>query len=322
MASSIDLPSDDDGAFPAPVSPCPDDGIVLPSDDNADSDVEVQPKKQRTGRQTGRQKRRRYAHHDGKSRQELLEANVMVHKRVPCLWEAQVPRHLQGQPRDHIMEVYSPRRVLAVAVDEMELSGEVSADLETGWDFTKLDHRIALVIQVKARRPEVLVLSPPCTLFSTLMNLNWCKMPRATREAKFLEGLLHLEFCCLLMDLQISEGRKVVFEHPQSALSWQNSQLKEIAKLPGVSPVHFDMCEFGLVSPIEGVPLQKATVILSNLPQLLTKLRDKKCKGMHKHKVIQGKEGGILLSTWAQRYPREFCEVIAYSTAEHVHCHA
>ena len=74
MASSIDLPSDDDGAFSAPDDGS-DAGIILPSDDDADSDVEVQLKKQRTGRQTGRQTRRRRAFHDGKSHERKSYIN-------------------------------------------------------------------------------------------------------------------------------------------------------------------------------------------------------------------------------------------------------
>ena len=151
------------------------------------------------------------------------------------------------------------------------------------------------------------------------MNLNWSKLRPHVREAKFKEGVMHLEFCCLLMDLQISEGRKVVFEHPQSSLSWQSPRLTEISELPNIQKINFDMCQFGLTSPVEQIPLRKPTTILTNLPQLCVKLMDKKCKGGHKHKAIRGSEGHIQLSTWAQRYPQQLVEAIASSVAEQVH---
>ena len=115
------------------------------------------------------------------------------------------------------MEVYSARRVLAFSSDFM-LSGSLSADLKTGWDFNKLGHRISFVLEVKARRPHVLVLSPPCTMFSCLTNLNWSKMQVDVREAKFKEGVLHLEFCCLLIELQLSEGGAQCSNTPQEGV--------------------------------------------------------------------------------------------------------
>ena len=148
----------------------------------------------------------------------------------------------------------------------------------TGWDFTKATHRIALVIEVNARRPEVLVLSPPCTMFSSLMHLNWWKLLPDVREAKFQEAVIQVEACCLLMDLQISAGRKVVFEHPQRSLSWLNARLSEINACDQVRMVNFDQCQFGLVSPIERIPLRKSTTILTSLPQMRVKLMGKKCK--------------------------------------------
>ena len=56
--------------------------------------------------------------------------------------------------------------------------------METGWNFNKMDHRISLVMVVKARKPLVLILSPPCTMFSTLQNLNWHKTPLDIRHKK------------------------------------------------------------------------------------------------------------------------------------------
>ena len=112
------------------------------------------------------------------------------------------------------MEVYSPPRVIPFP-RRAWFSRGLSADLITGWNFIKAGTRIALVIEVKVRRPQVLIVSPPCTWFSSLQSLNWWKMPRDFREQQLREASLHVEFCCVLMWLQTVAGRKVLFEHPQ-----------------------------------------------------------------------------------------------------------
>ena len=300
---SVQLPSDDEGLSDVAFDGV--DSIVLPSDD--DGQDGPPPDK----------KRRHREFLQGPTRQELLLKTTMVPRRVPYLWDARVPVHLQGEPADDIMEIYSPPRVVPVA-QEMSLRGGISADLGAGWDFNKEDHRVDFVIQVKARRPQVLVLTPACTLVSKMMNLNWGKLSPTFRVARFRECILHLEFCCLLMDLQSSEGRKVVFEHPEAALSWQSERVQEIMALPGMKRLHFDMCRLGMKSPILGVPLQKPTTIMTNLEELVPKLANLKCKGDHKHKVIRGSEGIFKLSRWAQRYPRGLCEAIATAASEHL----
>ena len=63
------------------------------------------------------------------------------------------------EPQEACMEVYRPPRVIPFA-GELGFPGGLSADLLTGWNFTKADARIAIVIEVKVRRPRVLTLSP------------------------------------------------------------------------------------------------------------------------------------------------------------------
>ena len=46
---------------------------------------------------------------------------------------------------------------------------------------------------------------------------------------------MHVEFCCFLMRLQIHAGRKVIFEHPKTALSFKYvNQLLEIMRSAGI----------------------------------------------------------------------------------------
>eukprot|EP00969_Alexandrium_andersonii_P323158 14278764-Alexandrium_andersonii.AAC.1 len=69
------------------------------------------------------------------------------------------------------MEVFSPPRLCPKAA-ELGYRAFVSCDLETGWDFRAPGHRESLMKDILKRGPRVIVLSPPCTAFSQMMDVN------------------------------------------------------------------------------------------------------------------------------------------------------
>ena len=254
--------------------------------------------------------RRPPIYYGGPSREQLLKEEWQIPRRVPELWFASVPRYLDGTLQDDFAEVYSPPRILPHAV-EIGLRGDLSADLTTGYNLLTHSSRLDLMMQVKARRPKVLMLSPPCTMMSGLQNLNWCKMLPETREAEFREGMLHLNFSMLLADLQVSSGRAFIFEHPDPALSWHHTSAVEMATVPNACHARFHMCCFGLVSKVEKTPILKATKLLSNISDLESVFNNQWCKVHEAHQILNGVEGGVPRSLWAQRYPPDFCNAIA-----------
>ena len=121
----------------------------------------------------------------------------------------------------------------------------------------------------------------------------------------------------MLMRLQAQGGRKVIFEHPTSELSFKFvKQLREFMDSGGFVALDIDQCVFGLVSPRDHIPLKKATLVLANLQELKPCLRGRKCHGGHRHRPIQGSEGGVSLSKHAQIYPESLCKVFAQAIAE------
>lgn len=86
--------------------------------------------------------------------------------------------------------------------------------------------------------------------------------------------------------------------------------MKFVAKQPGVRAAVFDQCMLGLVSPVDRIPMKKATKVLTNSNLLFEALDGKTCCGTHQHTVIQGSEGGQKRSQAAQVYPPEMVRVI------------
>jgi hypothetical protein len=242
----------------------------------------------------------------GRSMKEILETLEMVPRRHHPLWSVEVPRNLAGKLQDDLVEVYSPERMVPIA-QKVGLRGDLSIDLLTGWNLLDPEVQLQVVREIKMRRPKVLMMSPPCTWFSGLMNLNWAKISPPIREQGFRDATLHLEFCMLLADLQESEGRGWVLEHPDAAKSWGNAKVKD-RLAHGSHMARFDQCCFGLVSKVTRTPMRKRTRFMTNIPSVHLHFHSKFCDQTHEHVTVQGSEGGEKRSVWAQRYPQALCE--------------
>ena len=46
--------------------------------------------------------------------------------------------------------------------------------------------------------------------------------------------LKHIEFCIVLCKSRVDKGKRVLFEHPALADSWQEPVMTKFAKIPGV----------------------------------------------------------------------------------------
>ena len=252
----------------------------------------------------------------GRSVQEVMQSLEMVPHRQAQLWNAQVPQHLQDIVQDDLMEIYSPER-MAVWAKKLGLRAELSIDLLTGWNLLDAEVRLKVVREISVRRPKVLMMSPPCTWFSGLMNLNWGKINPVVREQGLRDATLHLEFCMLLADIQESQHRGWAFAHPDTAKSWQNPKVKWWVDR-GAFVTRFDQCMFGLVSKVETARMKKRTRFMTNIKPLYAAFDKKVCDKSHGHVSVQGSEGGEKRSVWAQRYPPALCEAAVQAFA--VYC--
>ena len=74
--------------------------------------------------------------------------------------------------------------------------------------------------------------------------------------------------------------------------------------------VLFDQCAFGLCTKIDKVPMRKRTYLLTNCDKVIARFSNKLCSRDHKHRVIEGSEGGMKRSVWAQFYPPSMVEAL------------
>lgn len=221
-------------------------------------------------------------------------------------------------PSDDIMEVHSRPRIVPVAVAR-GMIGELSVDLVTGYDMN-LPHVVSTVVaETRYRRPKVLVVSPPCTMFSALQVMwNLKKMSPEVRATRMNEALHHLNSSMELCRIQHEQKRGFIFEHPDRATSWAQPSVEAVASLPDVKIVKFDQCRFGLRSPDNSGPLRKSTKFLTNMHTVFARFNNVRCACQEPHTHIKGMQNGVRISSFAQSYPTPMVTAIVDASKEFV----
>ena len=180
---------------------------------------------------------------------------------------------------------------------------------------SKPAHRQAALKLIKDTKPAVIVLSPPCCVFSPLRNLTNYKRDAAEVQEEEQQGRLHLDFAVSLAFLQLRNGRGFVFEHPKGAKSWRTETLQSLAQHREVFSIQLDMCAFGLHGG--GGLRKKPTLVLTNIEPLVRAL-SKRCDQQHSHQPI---EGGSL-SRASAHYTDAFVDAILKGIRKYVHFEA
>lgn len=190
-----------------------------------------------------------------------------------------------------------------VGGQSFDLKDDEDIDLGTVNGRASIWHHIALC------QPKVMVLSPPCTLYSQLMHM-WVR--KRIGEERYLQRRVQadrlLEFACQVGMHQLRTGGYFIFEHPDGASSWNEGPLVELSRQNGVITSRFDECRFGLVCPGTGQPIRKRTRLLHNLPPLDEIFGNAFCTCEVPHRRIEGSEAGIGLSAYCETYPDRMVE--------------
>ena len=221
-------------------------------------------------------------------------------------------RKQRGSSYD-ICEMFSPPRIARWA-KRQGLVGGWSLDLSSAcpvtgraWDCRKEEDRAWARRMLYRDRPNMLVLCPPCTLFSQLQNLAPGGLPPERCPEKWSEALMFLEFAIEMCRIQQRGGRGFLFEHPAAATSWEVEAVKNLLAEKGVMSSVFDMCRFGMsAQDQEGKGLvRKSTRIMTNIEELADVL-SVRCTGGHRHVHLMSGRAAA-----AAMYPPQMCETVA-----------
>ena len=217
------------------------------------------------------------------------------------------------EARNIVSEIYSPPRVTDAARRNPSLGIRpgFALDLTTSddegrpWDFDDPSQRAKAKAVVLEKKPQLLIGSPMCTAFSCLQALNWGRMSSGDKERMLQRARVHLHFCMKLYELQRQAGRYFAHEHPASATSWTDPEVKKLMKKPDVETTIMHMCQYGMTCKgPDGVeaPVLKPTKWMSNSPALLSRLSRTCTRGTHVHThLVGGRAAGAAI------YPPNLC---------------
>ena len=208
-----------------------------------------------------------------------------------------------------VLEVFSRCRVSPYIVKAGYRA--FNLDQKDGQDVFSIDGRRHFWSGLH-HKPKVMILSPPCTMFSTLQQTNKTKMnPRVWQNQMRLTEFMW-DMAIRMARAQHKGGCAFIIEHPASALSWNRSTTKAfLNQFPRIQEVVFDMCAIGMRAPGTLEPIRKRTKLLTNSDLVVRAFQTLQCTCQVPHMRISGRYQGQNLSTYAAHYPEPMCELLA-----------
>ena len=165
-----------------------------------------------------------------------------------------------------VAEIYSPHRVTARA-SEFGLRPGFAVDLledkpegygSGKWDLDSKEDVALLRVLQDEQDPMLLVGSPPCTPFSQIHNIMSAWVDPEKRAFNLEKGRHHLRVSVDAYKRQLDRGRFFLHEHPWSASSWEEPEMKKLTSDERVYVVKGPMCKWNLKppgdQPVDGVP--------------------------------------------------------------------
>ena len=209
-----------------------------------------------------------------------------------------------------IAELFSPPRV-CVRAEQLGLRPmrPGSLDLRTGWDLMDKVQRAAALALIHEQRPYFGLLEPECTMCSRIQNLfdKEARSDPAEWNRRWIDAVDMVAFCMEVAHVQHVCGRKFLFEHPWTAISWELNSVNFVKSLPGVHLVRIDMCAVGMPRESDGGIVRKSTGMMTNDEAMASELEKLTCDGSHEHIPLLGGKN----SHAARVYPPKLCDIIA-----------
>ena len=230
--------------------------------------------------------------------------------------------HVSEKQAKRVAEVYNPNR-FKKEVKRNRLIHDQAFDLELGYDLLDAETRQEVKEHVRTVKPGLVVISPPCTLFTLLQNLSQ-KLREANPEL-LKEHLRKLRRAKVLLRFGVEMAKEVLeyggiflFEHPVTSRAWQERELLQLLEKDEVKLAKCDQCMYGLRST-SGKYHRKATGWCTNSTRLADAL-SQTCDGSHQHEPVIGREPGSResRSRESQRYPGDLVRTIIKAYKEEI----
>ena len=148
------------------------------------------------------------------------------------------------------VELFNPGNCTTCAQD-LNPSMIVDMSIDPPMEMRVETYRTQARENIAMSDPLIVLGAPPCTVFSSVQNINQKNHDTPEWQSKYEEGLLLLQFSVEVYWDQVARGKFFPHEHSATASSWDLPMIKELAEHPGVIIVTGDMCRWGMHLPEE-----------------------------------------------------------------------
>ena len=213
-----------------------------------------------------------------------------------------------------VSEIYNPRR-FGVETNRHGLLEGAAFDLILGHDLLKPGVRLEVRRHIQSTRPGLTIVSPPCTLFSIMQNMNQHHYEKPEKQGDHLRRLYEarvlLNFGVEVCQAVATYGGFFLFEHPWTSKAWEEPRLRRLLEKEGTFLARNDQCMFRLQSS-RGIRHKKPTGWLTN-HRGIAQVLNIQCDGSHDHDPVVGSGPGGSKSVLSQVYPPELVETVLKS---------
>ena len=194
-------------------------------------------------------------------------------------------------PKESVVELYSPPRLVEEAV-KRGLNASLSIDLATGYDLNQPEVRQHVREELRRRKPRLLLACPPCKKFSPLQHL---RQDQHQLQHELGEAVVHVDFSMEMLNEQADRGDHGLYEHPDTASSWELPSVINFLERDEVILVKSHLCRFGLM--VKEKLNRKSTLFATTCDTIAVELQ-KLCQCDELHQPLVGG-----LPQLAQTYP-------------------
>ena len=215
-----------------------------------------------------------------------------------------------------LAEIYNPGCFGKHAKD-FGLTAGLAFDIELGTNLLEEDNRERVKEYLHRVKPGLVLIAPPCHMYSQLQNLLQ-GLRQVDKEAlkryqkKKKQAKILLAFAVEVAEICRSIGTIFVLEHPWAASSWTTPELTKLLKHEDVNISRTDQCMFGL----RGTPgeLQRKRTGFASNSLLINQALEVQCNKEHQHEHIIGGHR----SRQAQKYPEALIHLIFKTYAKSI----
>ena len=223
---------------------------------------------------------------------------------------------LSQERKFKIMELFSPPRVTKEIREGsyplLQTTEPPAFDLQEGWDFFDAKDRKRFWDTLEEEDPDLVLMTPECRGFSTLMQVNWERMDKDSRKKLQTSAMAMFHFSVQVAERQLRRGKYFVLEQPDKASSWNTHAAQWLQKQDDVMLLSFDQCMTGLQVSEEGLS-QKRTSFMLNHEGIAVTMAEVQCDKGHEHVRL---ENG--LPRLAQVWPRGLVKKVIEGMLKHL----